>query len=629
VGPNLVINANLIQGNAAEAGTVGGIRFQSVNGTEVTNFPTNPKRWYSPYVTNNIIVNNVAGWDGGGVSFEDALAVLFMNNTVMSNDSTATAGVLFNTLGAPLASSQTPSTPTANGNSSLPQPAGLVTMQNSVPLSTALKGVTLTCPAANPNCQVYSNPYLANNIFWQNRSFYVGVGATSPTYQQNIVTLYNSFTASTPASQTATGACVSGSSYWDIGVRGDTAPGVHAAIGATTMQLSPVYSLLTNTSEAGATATNHNLAGTSANPAVKSQYCNGSRVSPEFAAGTYNVPPGIADATVPNPLFTLQPTATVDEGNNWVNMVWGPLSLTNPSTAGTDGNYGGGAALGNYAPASSSSPAVDHTPAAAGFAYVSAPYTDFFGNPRKTDGAVDAGAVEIQGALVALLNVTPTSVAFGNVTATTTSATQTLTLHNTGGATATGITVVITAPFARNGGTCGATLNAGTTCTIGVVFSPTAAGAASGTATITASNVVAGSPVTLTGTGVVAVRIATLTHTSHAFGTATRGVGVFTAPTQIFTLTNTGNVPLTGIAQGALGGTNATEFSVVRLLSTCGPAGGGQLLGDTTLAPGATCVVTVQFRPLTTQTTGAKTASVSVTDAAGTQTSTPLTGTAQ
>jgi hypothetical protein len=86
-------------------------------------------------------------------------------------------------------------------------------------------------------------------------------------------------------------------------------------------------------------------------------------------------------------------------------------------------------------------------------------------------------------------------------------------------------------------------------------------------------------------------------------------------------------VTLTGITQGALGGANATEFVVVRVLSTCGPAGGGQILGQTTLAPGATCGVTVQFQPLTTQTTGVKNATISVTDLAGTQTST-LTGTA-
>jgi len=93
-------------------------------------------------------------------------------------------------------------------------------------------------------------------------------------------------------------------------------------------------------------------------------------------------------------------------------------------------------------------------------------------------------------------------------------------------------------------------------------------------------------------------------------------------------LTNNGNVPLTGIAQAALIGLNPTEFSIIRLVSTCGPSGNGQLAGQTTLAPGAACVVSVQFRPLTTQPLGAQAASVSVTDAAGTQTST-LTGTAQ
>jgi hypothetical protein len=52
------------------------------------------------------------------------------------------------------------------------------------------------------------------------------------------------------------------------------------------------------------------------------------------------------------------------------------------------------------------------------------------------------------------------------------------------------------------------------------------------------------------------------------------------------------------------------------------------LLGNVTLAPGGTCVVTVQFKPLTAQSIGVKNATISVTDAAGTQTST-LTGTAQ
>jgi hypothetical protein len=98
----------------------------------------------------------------------------------------------------------------------------------------------------------------------------------------------------------------------------------------------------------------------------------------------------------------------------------------------------------------------------------------------------------------------------------------------------------------------------------------------------------------------------------------------------VFTLMNNGNVPLTGITQATLGGLNPTEFFINRVPSTCGPAVGGQMLSQTTLAPGASCTVTVQFRPLTTPTpgpVGVQNATVSVTDAAGTQTST-LTGTA-
>ena len=423
IGPNLVVNANLIQGNAAEAGSGGGIRFQSVNGNEVTNFPDTPAQWYSPLVTNNIIVNNVAGWDGGGVSLEDTLAVRFINNTVASNDTTATAGILFNTLGAPLAGSQTPAGPTYIGSTSLPQPAGLVTMQNSVPLMTALTGVTLTCPnplnltPAPTTCNYFSDPLLANNIFWQNRSFYVAVGTYSASVQQNLVTLYNAFSGAAPANQTTTGQCDPAASYWDLGVRGDTGPGHHSQpTGLPVLQLSPMYSLLTNSSEAGNTAANGNLI---ANPILTSQYCNGSRVPPEYAQGAYHVPPGIADATEPNPIFTLAPAATVGEGNNWVNMTWGPLTLTNPTSTGTDGNYGGGSMLGNYAPRGTASPVVDfvsaHSPT-----YAIAPATDFFGHarPDRPHANLDLGAVEYEGAVPAAPKASPVSGTSGTVTLT-------------------------------------------------------------------------------------------------------------------------------------------------------------------------------------------------------------------
>ena len=99
-GFGLKIDANLILGNSAESGTGGGLRIQEVNGSELVAFQLNPTQWYDVAVTNNVIANNVAGWDGGGVSLQDALRVTLVNNTVVSNDATASAGSLFKTLGA-------------------------------------------------------------------------------------------------------------------------------------------------------------------------------------------------------------------------------------------------------------------------------------------------------------------------------------------------------------------------------------------------------------------------------------------------------------------------------------------------------------------------------------------------
>src|SRR2546423_1484253 len=259
-------------GNAAERGSSGGLRLQHVNGSDVISFPNGASSvtfpgisgsrspWYSATVTNNIIVNNVAGWDGGGVSLLDALNANIINNTIMSNDSTASSGVLFNTLGAPLASTPTcdpangnpcPPNMTNSGTTSAPQPAGLVSIQNSATL-VANFPATITCPAghfapgtaaSNGTCRRVSYPELYNDVFWQNRSFYIGVGAlgTGTTNQQNLVSLYNAFTTTRAASQSATRACPT-ASYWDIGVRGDRGPTNHAS----TVTLTPEASILTN-----------------------------------------------------------------------------------------------------------------------------------------------------------------------------------------------------------------------------------------------------------------------------------------------------------------------------------------------------------------------------------------------
>jgi hypothetical protein len=359
-GPGLNINANMFLGNAAESGSGGGIRFQAVNGTDVVRFPSSPQNWYSVNVTNNIIVNNVAGWDGGGVGLLDSLAVNFTNNTVVSNDTTASAGTLFNAYFAGLASDQSPPPGTcvngANGacTASAPQPAGLSASPNSPQLSTLLP-TSVTCPSGhasgtllNGDCKQVSYPFLANNIFWQNRAFHLEVGGTTTggtDYQQSLVTLHPTLNQPSTRSTTAslngsiitggTGACVDGATYWDIGVRGDTGPTNHSS-GFT---LRPQYSVLTSVS--GYTG-NNNQAPSALG--LVSQYCNGSRMPPEFASGGYQVPPGTNEGTVPVPVFSLLPGATVDEGNNWVNMKWGPLAMTSPMAPNGD-------SLGNYAPA--------------------------------------------------------------------------------------------------------------------------------------------------------------------------------------------------------------------------------------------------------------------------------------
>jgi hypothetical protein len=333
--------------------------------------------------------------------------VNIINNTVAFNNSTGSAGMLFNTLGAPLSSqggSNGAASQACNASSTTtcPQVAGLAALQHSAVLRANMPASGVICPAghfqttaANGSCTQVSYPKLENNIFWQNSSYYIGVGALSPQFQQNVVSLHNAFTGAAPASQTTTGQCVA-ASYWDIGVRGDTGPTNHSS----TVTLTASDSVLT--SGASAVLGGGNASG---NPNFVSQYCNGSRVPPEAgstqAPGTafgWNVPPGIADATVPNPIFNLTPAATVDEGNNWVNMRYGPLSLTNPTAiAGANGNYGGGLPLGDYRITSAASSAANRV-SGGGTNLADAPRYDFFNTVRMTDpasgGPIDAGAVE-------------------------------------------------------------------------------------------------------------------------------------------------------------------------------------------------------------------------------------------
>jgi hypothetical protein len=300
-----------------------------------------------------------------------------------------------------------------------------------------------------PGCTGFSNPLLQNNLIWQNRTFYIGIGnlGQGSLNQQKLVSLFDAFTGAAAPVQTASGQCTSGVSYWDIGIRGDTGPTNHNS----GFILSPKYSVLDDpTDYPGA----FNLG---SNPSIVSQYCNGSRVPPTCTVADgcggpsgYGVPPGIVDASSPNPVFSLTPAATVDEGNNWINVSWGPLSVTDDAVAGGQyGNYGGGPLFANYALAPGS-PAIDYIPTTGG-TFNTAAYptlaTDFFGNSRPDPtitNRIDVGAIEYQGTTLApVITVQPTN--------------QTVTLGNTATfsvtATAGGAPLTYVWQYSTNGGT--------------------------------------------------------------------------------------------------------------------------------------------------------------------------------
>ena len=158
---------------------------------------------------------------------------------------------------------------------------------------------------------------------------------------------------------------------------------------------------------------------------------------------------------------------------------------------------------------------------------------------------------------------------------------QQITLANTGSATLNITSIVPSGDFAAT--TCGSSLAGGTSCTISVTFTPTAAGARTGTITITDS--VASSPqkVTLTGNGVAGLA-ATVSPTSLSFGNQTQGT---TSVAQSVTLTNTGSATLT-VNGFSLGGANPSDFA---LSST-------DCKQSQSIAVGSSCAFAIVFAPL-------------------------------
>lgn len=173
------------------------------------------------------------------------------------------------------------------------------------------------------------------------------------------------------------------------------------------------------------------------------------------------------------------------------------------------------------------------------------------------------------------VTLSPADLTFGSQAIGITSSAQTIMLTNSATTPLTIDSISATGDFAATND-CGSSVAAGASCTISVTFTPTTTGTRAGILTI--SDNATGSPQTasLTGTGIVGTPGATVSPTSLAFGSQPVGT---TSPAQTVTLTNSGTASL-----NVLGITIIAPYAET---NNCG----------TSLAPGASCTISVTFAP--------------------------------
>jgi hypothetical protein len=299
-----------------------------------------------------------------------------------------------------------------------------------------------------------------------------------------------------------------------------------------------------------------------------------------------------ASLTFANQLLgTTSPAQTVTLGNTGS----APLKISSIATTGDytqTNNCGGGLNAGT-----SCNININLKPTAAGTRSGTLSVTDnASGSPQTM--ALSGNGIAPAAAL------SPVTLTFANQLVGTTSAAQSVTLSNPGSAPL-NISQIATAGDYTQTNNCGSSLDAGASCTINVSFKPTNTGTRAGTLSVTDN--ASGSPqkVALTGTGVIpAVNLAP---TSLNFGKIP--VGTTSAPMNV-TLSNPGTGILL-ISSMALTGPNPADYAQT---NNCGGS----------VAPGASCTITITFTP---GATGNRNATLAITDnAPKSPQNVPLTG---
>lgn len=195
----------------------------------------------------------------------------------------------------------------------------------------------------------------------------------------------------------------------------------------------------------------------------------------------------------------------------------------------------------------------------------------------------------VTGPTAPAISISATSLTFASTTVGSPSASQSVTVTNSGTAALTLSNFATTGAFTTTGtgSTCtvGGSVAAGASCLIKVQFKPTAVGAASGALTITHNATGSPTVVALSGTGTAApVPTVALSATSVAMGSTVINTA---AATKSVTVTNSGQAALS-FSSLSIAGTNAASFSNTGTCST-----------TASVAAGGSCTLVIGFKPTT------------------------------
>jgi len=218
---------------------------------------------------------------------------------------------------------------------------------------------------------------------------------------------------------------------------------------------------------------------------------------------------------------------------------------------------------------------VRYTPAGPGADSGTLTFTDDAGDSPQQVSLTGSG----QGPVA---SVSPASVGFGSLNVGNTT-TQTVTIQNNGNTALAFTSIGVSGgggSFVVQSTSCGASLAAGAQCTVTVAFTPATVGGSAGTLVVADNAADSPQNVALTGSG-TSPNLA-ISPFTRAFGSLTIGK---LGPSQVVTVSNTGNGPLT-ISSVNVTGANPGSFHITADSCTAAP-----------VAAGSQCTVSVRYTP--------------------------------